>query len=78
MSGLLASDDNNPEFMGARDPDSVLSVTFYMKAVKNNFESAKQNRPIFDDRLFVRIVPPGDGQVRSSAPGREIPCCLAL
>lgn len=59
---MLASDDQNPEFVGARDPDSVLAVTFYTRAVKNNFKSMQENRPIFEDRVFVRIIPPGDGK----------------
>lgn len=40
--------------------DEGLLVTFYKKAVQNNFKSEKEGRPIFDDADFVRIVTPGD------------------
>ena len=57
---MLASDARNTEFIGAHDPDSLLAVTFYMRAVQNNFETLKQGRPIFTDRLFVKIMTPGN------------------
>lgn len=57
---MLASDARNPEFSGAHDPDALLAVTFYMGAVQNNFQTLKQGRPIFDDRLFIRIMAPGN------------------
>lgn len=57
---MLASDARNPEFTGAHDPDALLAVTFYMKAMQNNFETLKKGRPIFDDRLFVKIFTPGN------------------
>jgi len=40
--------------------DSKLYVTFYVKAVKNNFKSDQENRPIYDEVDFVRIIIPGD------------------
>jgi hypothetical protein len=39
---MLASDLNNPQFVGAQNPDSLLSVTFYSKAVQNAYETEKQ------------------------------------
>ena len=35
-------------------------VEFYRDAVQNNFKSAQEGRPIFDDFDFVRIMTPGD------------------
>ena len=60
MSQMIASDDNNPNFVGQRNPDSALSVLFYSKAMQNEFESKKQGRPIFFDVDMVRIFLPGD------------------
>jgi len=57
---MIASDMNNPDFAGAVSPDSRLAVQFYTKPVKNDFESMKQGRPIFEDRDFVKIFVPGD------------------
>lgn len=51
--------DNN--FLNARHArDNTLRVIFYMKAVKNNFKSAKEGRAIFDEKPFVKIIVPGD------------------
>lgn len=57
---MIASDLNNPEFVGAKDPDRALHVVFYSKPVKNEFESARHARPIFDTVDFVRITTPGN------------------
>lgn len=35
-------------------------VEFIRDAVQNNFKSAQEGRPIFEDRDFVRIMTPGD------------------
>lgn len=56
----IASDDANPNFVGQRDPDRSLSVLFYSKPFRNNFESEKQGRPIFSDMDMVKIITPGD------------------
>ena len=40
--------------------DSKLYVQFYTRAVMNNFKSAQEGRPIFDELDFVRIIIPGD------------------
>lgn len=40
--------------------DKKLHVTFYMRAVMNNYKSAQEGRPIFDEKEFVRIITPGD------------------
>lgn len=56
MSSLLASDDANPEFTGAHDPDRRLPVRFYEGAMKNEFASAEQGRPIFLPIDMVEII----------------------
>ena len=60
MSQMLASDLNNPEFVGASNPDARLSVVFFSKPLKNNFRTEQEGRPIFDDCDMVRIYVPGD------------------
>lgn len=57
---MIASDDANPAFMGAHDPDSKLFVRFYKKTLPNNFETQKQGHPIFYECDFVEIRLPGD------------------
>lgn len=57
---MLASDDQNTQFTGARNPDDVLHVTFYMRSEQNNFETEKQGRPIFYEIPYVRIQIPGN------------------
>lgn len=56
---MLASDDRNAEFTGARNPDDVLHVTFFVRAVQDNFRSEKEGHPIFRDENWVRIMIPG-------------------
>jgi hypothetical protein len=60
MAQYLASDDANPDFSGASNPDSRLAVQFYKGKVQNNFETEMKGRPIFMDMDFVRIFVPGD------------------
>jgi len=67
----LASDVDNPDFAGAMNPDSVLHVTFYQKAVKNEYQSREQNRPIFFDCDYIRIEKPGDTLSIIDTPARE-------
>jgi hypothetical protein len=33
---------------------------FYNEAVQNNFKTGQEGRPIFDDKVFIRIMIPGD------------------
>lgn len=40
--------------------DKRLFVQFYMRAVMNQFKSAQEGRPIFDEKEYVRIIIPGD------------------
>ena len=57
---FLPSDDQNPDFLGAHNPDGRLTAQFLIHPVQNNFETEKQGRPIFDDVEMVRIHVPGD------------------
>ena len=70
-SNLLPSDDANPDFVGARDPDQTLFVRFYQKTRKNNFLTAKEGRPIFEDVDFVIIQVPGDKNFNLDVPVNE-------
>ena len=40
--------------------DSKQVVMFYLKPVRNPAKSAEMGRPYFDDKVFVRIHPPGE------------------
>lgn len=60
MASLIASDDDNTQFVGAHDPDGRLAVRFYTKVLPNEFESKKQDRPIFYEADFVTIWIPGN------------------
>jgi ribosomal protein L29 len=57
---MLASDDNNPAFVGATDPDARLHVIFFKKPIQNAFKTEKEGRPIFEDAVMVKIMVPGD------------------
>lgn len=57
---MLASDDQNPQFSGARNPDDILHVTFYMRSLQDNYKSEKEGRPIYYDVPFIRIQTPGN------------------
>lgn len=68
---MLASDVANPNFAGAKDPDSALIVEFYVKPVQNNFMSSKEGRPIFEDVVYVHIMVPGDKNNDWHTPARD-------
>lgn len=71
MSVMLASDANNPAFVGAHNPDSALSVRFYSKPVQNFAETSNQNRPIFQDVDYIEIFTPGNQLNIIDTPVRE-------
>ncbi len=37
-----------------------VGVAFFLKAVQNNFKTAQEGRPIFEDREYIRILVAGD------------------
>ena len=57
---MMASDGNNPQFVGAHNPDAALVVKFYSKAVHQPFESQLQGRPIYSDVDYIQIFTPGN------------------
>jgi hypothetical protein len=59
----IESDDYNA--------DSRLNVRFERRAVKNEFLSEKEARPIFEDREFITISVPGDNTLTSVSEVRE-------
>lgn len=64
---MLASDANNPEFVGAKNPDSGLYVEFFWNEPVDGWasreESQKQQRNVvvkLAKQPFIRIMVPGD------------------
>jgi len=68
---MLASDVNNQGFTGAMDPDSVMVARFYVKAVKNNFLSKKESRPIFEDKIYCEYYAAGQTQNKMDVPAYD-------
>lgn len=61
MSSMgIASDMNNPNFQGATNPDSLLRARFYKRVMQDNFQTAKEGRPIFHEIDYVEIMTPGN------------------
>lgn len=58
---MLASDLNNPEFVGATNPDDMLHVEFFWKEPIDKWQSEKQGKEVRGKRVpFVRMMKPGD------------------
>ena len=68
---MLASDMNNPQFVGAVDPDAVMIARFYKRAVQNRFLSKKEARPIFEDKIYCEYYPAGNTLLRMDVPAHE-------
>lgn len=61
MAGpMMASDANNPNFVGAYNPDAALVVKFYSKAVHQPFPSIAAGRPIYENVDYIQIFTPGN------------------
>lgn len=56
----IASDVENPNFVGAHNQDQGVSAMFYSRPIQNMHESKVQGRPIFTDVDMVKIYVPGD------------------
>ena len=56
----LATDLDNRDFVGAQNPDDLLTVRFYKEAMPNQYQSVLQGRPIFDDVILISIMTPGN------------------
>lgn len=67
----LESDLANPNFTGARNPDSALHARFYIRPVRNDFASQAEKRPIFEDREYVEIHTPGSTLNIIDVPARD-------
>lgn len=58
---MLASDLNNPEFVGATNPDDMLHVEFFWKEPVSKWQSELQGKEVRGKRIpFVRMMKPGD------------------
>lgn len=58
---MLASDLNNPEFAGARNPDDILHVEFYDHAALDTWETNKTGvKTYLKECPYVRISVPGN------------------
>ncbi len=68
---MLASDVNNPQFVGAHDPDMAHSVKFYIKPIEQPFKSSLAGRPIFEDVTYIQIFTPGNVLNIVDTPMRE-------
>ena len=68
---MLASDVNNPQFVGAQDPDSIMVARFYVKAVRNNFKSNAEGRHVFEDKTYCEYYPAGQRLLVMDIPVRE-------
>ena len=72
MSGpMLASDANNPNFLGAHNPDAALVVKFHKKPIQQPFLSNKEGRPIFQDVDYITIFTPGNDKNIIDTPVRQ-------
>lgn len=71
MSAMLASDEANPNFHGARNPDSALHVVFYKKPVKQPFKSQKDGIPVYESVVYVKIFTPGNQLNVIDTPARD-------
>lgn len=71
MTALLASDDNNPDFVNAKDPDSMLHVEFYDFAAPDQWAITVDHKPR-DTRKpecpYVRIQVPGNKDLTIERP----------
>lgn len=69
-------DDNNEQAQYA--DDKRLVVIFYKRPIKNNVETTKQGRPIFDEKDYIKILTPGskdtfETEVQDGPNGEECP-----
>lgn len=56
----LASDVDNQQFVGARNPDDMLWVKFESRKYENVYKSELEGHPVYEMRDFVTIQAPGD------------------
>ena len=68
---MLASDVNNPGFAGAMDPDAVMIVRFYKRAVQNRFKTKMEGRPIWEDKVYCEYYPAGSTLLKMDVPASD-------
>jgi hypothetical protein len=75
MSILLASDDQNPEFVNPKNPDDALHVEFFDYAALDDWETQKMGTKIYKKECpFVRMQIPGNNLniIERPADGRDV------
>lgn len=60
MSGMLASDVNNPDFSGPKDPDAGLWVEFFVWEKRDKLDIDGKPLTANYGKTYVRIMNPGD------------------
>lgn len=68
---MLASDLNNPDFIGATDPDSKLHVEFFINERKDKIGPDGNKLTDYEGKPFVRIMVPGDQTSIYEQPAKE-------
>lgn len=69
---MLASDVNNPEYVGSRNPDDALFVEFYMHEPEDWNKSLELGKKVRGQPMpYVRIQAPGDKTTIIETPVRE-------
>jgi len=72
---MLASDLNNPEFVGAKSPDDILSIEFYDHAALDTWATQQTGIKSYKKECpFIRIAIPGNPNltVERPADGKDI------
>lgn len=66
---MLASDLNNAEFVGARNPDDILSIEFYDHAALDTWKTQTTGIKSYKDSCpFIRIAIPGNPNLTVERP----------
>lgn len=69
---MLASDLNNPEFVGAQDPNKLLYVEFYMHEPEDGNKPWENGKPVRMPAIpYVKIMVPGNKNSEVDTPVRE-------
>ena len=72
MTAMLASDVNNPAFVGPVNPDLALEVVFYMHAPEDVHKSEAAGKLVRGDPIpYVSICAPGDHTSKMESPVME-------
>lgn len=69
---MLASDLNNPEFVGAQDPNKLLYVEFYMHEPEDGNKPWEHGKPVRMPAIpYVKIMVPGNKNSEVDTPVRD-------